>query len=139
MTKDEIKELLRGYQRAKSAYLLARMQLEECEVMLLGLGVDYSKERVQSMPQADKLGDIMDRLGRLRQIYLDTGVAAGDAMEATQGLVNGVRDPLLKEVLVRRYLVGQTWERIAVEMHYSWQHVHKLHSRALGELCDRMR
>ena len=31
----------------------------------------------------------------------------------------------------RRYLNYQKWEQIAAELHYSWQNVHRLHSKAL--------
>jgi DNA-directed RNA polymerase specialized sigma subunit len=40
----------------------------------------------------------------------------------------------------RRYIDCLTWEQIAVDMHYSWQHVHKIHAKALKLLastCDR--
>lgn len=36
-----------------------------------------------------------------------------------------------KDVLIYRYIKLLRWEDIAVKMQYSWQHVHKIHSRAL--------
>ena len=36
-----------------------------------------------------------------------------------------------KEVLIRRYLMGKTWEQIAVEMNYTYRHVTRLHGAAL--------
>lgn len=64
-------------------------------------------------------------------------------------IVAGMEEPLLRsdadtatkagrqemrrryEILTRRYLLGQTWEKIAVEMGYSYRHVTKLHGYAL--------
>ncbi len=34
-----------------------------------------------------------------------------------------------------RYIGCMTWEAIAEVMNYSWQHMHKLHRRALEEFC----
>lgn len=38
------------------------------------------------------------------------------------------------EVLRLRYIKGMKWEEIALEMEYSWQHVHRIHGNALGNL-----
>lgn len=39
-----------------------------------------------------------------------------------------------KLVLRLRYLSCMSWEKIADNMNYSWQHVHKIHSRALKNI-----
>ena len=36
-----------------------------------------------------------------------------------------------KDVLMYRYIRLMKWEDIAVKMEYSWQHIHKIHARAL--------
>lgn len=38
-------------------------------------------------------------------------------------------------LLEKRYLCFETWEKIAVDMSYSMQHLHRIHSRALKEIC----
>lgn len=43
-----------------------------------------------------------------------------------------VSDAIEQEILSRRYLIGQSWEKIAVEMKYSYRHVTKLHGHALN-------
>lgn len=43
------------------------------------------------------------------------------------------------EILRRRYLLGQRWEEIAVEMHYKYQHVCRCHRAAVAKFvieCD---
>ena len=49
-----------------------------------------------------------------------------------------------KMLMTLRYLECKSWEEVAVEMGYSWQHVHKIHPRCLEILGvlkrgDRMR
>lgn len=48
--------------------------------------------------------------------------------------IGAVKDPTYNEVLHRRYIEGQTFELIAVEMHYSWRHTIRLHGEALLEV-----
>ena len=46
--------------------------------------------------------------------------------------------PEREQYLVRsRYLECKSWEQIAVDMNYSWQWVHKIHSKALKLLDDK--
>ena len=45
-----------------------------------------------------------------------------------------MEDEREKDLLTYRYLRGLKWEEVAVRMDYSWQHTHKVHSRALENL-----
>ena len=45
--------------------------------------------------------------------------------------IHKMQDGAEKEVLIRRYLMGRTWEQIAVEMNYNYRWVLRLHGRAL--------
>lgn len=54
------------------------------------------------------------------------------ATRETYALIDLLDDELLKLVMLKRYTGHKPWEEIAVEMGYSWQWVHKLHSKALN-------
>ena len=54
------------------------------------------------------------------------------ATRETYALIDLLDDELLKLVMLKRYTGHKPWEKIAVEMGYSWQWVHKLHSKALN-------
>ena len=45
-----------------------------------------------------------------------------------------VKDDTLRVLLRYRYINGLTWEKIAVNMHYTYQWVCKLHGEALRKL-----
>jgi len=49
-------------------------------------------------------------------------------------IIKCVESPELQTLLELRYLCYETWEEIAVEMHYDIRHVHRLHGRALNEV-----
>ena len=49
-------------------------------------------------------------------------------------VIESVEEDRERLLLQYRYLDGKTFEKIAVEMHYSWRQIHRLHSRALTNL-----
>ena len=55
-----------------------------------------------------------------RRIRIETAIAGLDSQE--------------RKLMRARYVEGKQWEQIAVDMNYSWQHLHKLHSVALQKM-----
>lgn len=45
--------------------------------------------------------------------------------------IDAVEDKRYRELLKMRYIMGMRWERIAVELNYSYQHVMRMHGEAL--------
>jgi DNA-directed RNA polymerase specialized sigma subunit len=62
---------------------------------------------------------------------IDRLVAVRDGIKA---IIEAVEDDRERLLLQYRYLDGKTFEKIAVEMHYSWRQIHRLHSKALTNL-----
>lgn len=71
----------------------------------------------------------IDRLEREMNEDIDRLV---DLRLDIQRAIKGVDDETLQELLERRYIHGQTFERIADEMYYSYMHICRLHGRALN-------
>ena len=46
--------------------------------------------------------------------------------------LNRIQSPEYNMLLYLRYIEGKTWEQIAVEMHYSIQHIYRMHDTALS-------
>ncbi len=61
-----------------------------------------------------------------------------DAMMTVRGEIEAkidtVSDATLRTLLRYRYICGWTWERIAVEMDYSYMHICRLHGKVLAEI-----
>jgi hypothetical protein len=49
-------------------------------------------------------------------------------------VIESVEEDRERLLLQYRYLDGKTFEKIAVEMNYSWRQIHRLHSKALTNL-----
>lgn len=43
-------------------------------------------------------------------------------------------EPTQRTLIRLHYFQGLTWEQVAVEMGYTWRHVHRLHGKALEKL-----
>lgn len=77
----------------------------------------------------------------LRQLLEDLKVKAQrervtlwEKRDEVEETIKEVPDPTLKEVLHRRYISGEHFELIAVELSYSYRHIIRLHYDALLEV-----
>lgn len=71
-----------------------------------------------------------------------------DLKREIMGVIKAVPNVEYQTILEKRYLCFISWEQIAVDMNYSIQHIHRMHSSALKEIvvpkqdeskCYRMR
>ena len=71
-----------------------------------------------------------------------------DLKREIMGVIKAAPNVEYQTILEKRYLCFISWEQIAVDMNYSMQHIHRMHSSALKEIvvpkedeskCDRMR
>lgn len=53
--------------------------------------------------------------------------------------IHSVSDVELQTLLEKRYLCFLSWEKIAVDMHYSIQHIFRMHDQVLSKVSDIMR
>lgn len=83
-----------------------------------GGGDDHLQRAVEKMLELrDQLaGQLEERIALRREI---------------EEAIAGVEDERLRELLRLRYLEGWTWEKIAMQMKYSYRQVTRLHERAL--------
>lgn len=59
-----------------------------------------------------------------------------EALASVRGLIKMLDDEKLQLILFKRYLNYQRWEVIAAGLGYSWQYIHKMHSKALQKLKE---
>lgn len=82
-----------------------------------------SEDRFISYADYERL--ICDKIDRLYQVQC----------EITEAIYQ-VDNSTLRTVLVERYINFNTWEQIAVNMHYSYMHICRLHGAALEKIKD---
>ena len=55
--------------------------------------------------------------------------------QQVEKVIGTVPDAVQREVLTRRYIIGQKWEDIAFVMNYNIRHIYKIHGAALQSMA----
>ena len=109
------------------------------EITVLLKAYEETKERLTKVTQTIS-GDIVqhdkdphkfDRLAELGE-KIDSKVdELVSIREEIYNTISKVPNDAQRELLVRRYIIGETFEQIAVGMHYSYKQICRIHGRAL--------
>ena len=92
---------------------------------------------MSDMPGAHNQKDLSDYIVRQDKIVSQIIKARKDAIECfteVQQSIEQLEDENEKIVLTLRYLRNYKWERICVEIGYSWIQTHRIHAKALQNI-----
>lgn len=125
-----VKEYLQQYTRLNREIDRLMEEKKRWEDLALKVAPGYDGSsgsgtgRIQAVEQIDEWEQRIDQ-------KVDQLVALREEIE---GVIGKLKNPDFQTLLRLRYINGYTWELVAVEMHYSYQWVCKLHGRALLQL-----
>lgn len=125
------KEYLKQVYRLDRRIELDRQKIEKLRAVLDykppsgGSGSGSSADRIPDT--LAKIIEYEEQAERLTKRYIELYIEIEKAIAA-------VGDPVLREVLERRYLLYQKWEEIADAMHRDLRWVYRLHGKALQQL-----
>ena len=133
MTYDEKIAFLRCYRDAQRTMRrlleeLQQLQAEATSVSQALSGMPSGGGDGQAIPRA--VERIADAESRLVSAY---GAALAE-LNWVKDAIDTVPDPLRRDILTRRYILGQRWERIAADIDRDLRWVLRLHHRAVDEL-----
>ena len=124
------KEYLNRVRRQNYILKQTEKELNEIRADILTLRASSLSEHVSG----SKNSDTPDKYIRLES-YKEKVNAQWDKLidmrNAAKDLIGAMPDPMHRAVLYARYINGQRWEDIAMDMHYSWKGIFKLHGQAL--------
>jgi hypothetical protein len=130
------KEYLNRVRRQNYILKQTEKELNEIRADILTLRASSLSEHVSG----SKNSDTADKYIRLES-YMEKVSAEWDKLidmrNAAKDLIGAMPDPMHRAVLYARYINGQRWEDIAMDMHYSWKGIFKLHGQAL-QVFDQM-
>ena len=138
MTKDELKEKLKGAMYAQRTLEGELDKLQELRCIAQKITPAYSQSPGGGSGNAQKLESSIAKIIEQEECCNELCAQLAEVRALVALLPMGP----MRLVMQRRYLNYQKWERIAAELNYTWQHVHKLHAKGLNsilERCDRMR
>lgn len=131
---EQKKEWLLRYLRAKASEKVVLDEMEELRASYV-----LPSPTIDDMPHGDGNGsDLSDYAVRYDQLYHKLIRAYTSRMEIYDEIVRAVNAMQASEaekcILRYRYILGYSWEKIAVTMNYTYRHVTRLHGQALGNL-----
>ena len=130
MTKEELKEKLKGAMYAQRTLEGELDKLQELRNLAQKVTPAYSQSPGGS-GNAQKLENSIAKIIEQEKIVAECCNELCAQLAEVRALVALLPMGPMRLVMQRRYLNYQKWERIATELHYSWQNVHRLHSKAL--------
>lgn len=128
------KEYLLQYKRMKKRIKSIERAIEELETQVSSISIN-----LDGMPHGT---DLSDKTGRLaaaiadkQNELIDRRIDAFNVMVAVSDIIAQVADEDQRWLLTMRYINGYTWEKIAVEMDFTYQWVAgPLHGAALQDV-----
>lgn len=129
MENERKKEYLKGYIYSIRKERRLKEQIEELRSQQMFPSVNHD-----GMPQGNTRSDLSGYMAKLDALILQLEHEQAMAVRQYKEIhdrIHKMQDGAEKEVLIRRYLMGRTWEQIAVEMDYNYRSVLKIHGRAL--------
>lgn len=131
MTKEELKEKLKGAMYAQRALEGELDKLQELRCIAQKVTPAYSQSPGGGSGNAQKLENSVAKIIEQEKIIAECCNELCAQLAEVRALVALLPMGPMRLVMQRRYLNYQKWEQIAAELHYSWQNVHRLHSKAL--------
>lgn len=133
-TTDEIKQRLKSawvWQKQLEADLQTLQDLEDLAAKITPV---YSF--APGGGSNDKLAGTVAKMADVEMSIKNDINQLTEALASVRGLIKMLDDEKLQLILFKRYLNYQRWEVIAADLGYSWQYIHKMHSKALQKLKE---
>lgn len=128
---DKKKEYLNSYK------ILCR-KLESLEEQLQSLREVEQSAKIQSisdMPKGSKQADLSDVMVKMEVVFTKIIRLRAECLERKldiESRIADIPDGIEADILRKRYIEFKPWEKICVEIGYSWRQTHYIHSNALS-------
>ena len=76
----------------------------------------------------------IDRICEIEEEIAESTAKLQQSKHQIEEAINSLEDATERDVLWYRYIKGLTFEKIAVEMNYSWRHIFRKHKQAVVKI-----
>lgn len=123
------KEYLKSYQRSAKREQdileeIRKLRMDKMFPSVVNDGMPKGSSQSDLSGYAATLDDLIEKLKKERLEKIQN-------LRSIEDQISQMQDEDEKHVLRLRYIKGMKWEEVAVEMGHSWQHTHRIHSKAL--------
>lgn len=129
MNNDEKKQYLRRYLEAKRRAAILQTQIAQLREDVASVSVN-----LDGMPHGNSHSDLSGYAAKLDVLLRKLEAEREEQMIVYQEIkhrIDQMEHSVDREILTRRYILGQKWEKIAVEMNYEYRYLLRLHGRSL--------
>lgn len=126
---EEKKEYLKGYMYAMRKVQRLNEQIEELRSQKM-----FPAFNADGMPHGSGINDLSGYASKLDDLIRQLEAEKETAIQKYKEIYDQVQlmeNEAEKEVLERKYLLGDTWWRIALKMNYDESHIYRIHGAAL--------
>jgi len=127
------KQYLLRYRQAEREVQLLMEEKERLLALATKVTPSYSGE-TRSSGSGDRVGAAVDKIVQCEEEINRAIDRAVGLRTEIKGAIATVPDWKLREILTRRYILGQKWEQVAWEMSLEFRWVLRLHGMAIAEL-----
>lgn len=127
----DTREYLNQIQRYDKIIHNKREEIEYLRSLATGLSSFSNAEKVQSSGNQDKIGTIVARIVDLQAEIADTTNEYLDKRADVIRTIDSVTNPVLYDILFKKYIEGKLLDKIADEIGYSYQRTKELHLSAI--------
>lgn len=125
------REYLSQIRKLKTRIDILAQEIHELDTIGVG-GIDYARDRVQTSPSAGAAFErnvdmIADKEQHLKELLAELV----ETRERIVRQITAMEDDRYMNVLYKHYVELKSIGRVAYEMHYSYNHIIKLHAQAL--------
>ena len=110
-----------------------REQIEHYKCLLNNCTATYS-DMPKSTDLNYKLEECTQKIMDLQHELADALADLADVNCTIAKTIREIKNYDYQDLLVKRYVFGEPWEKIATDLEYDLRYVHKLHGRALQEI-----
>lgn len=136
---EKAKAYLQHLQILESAVTDAAERYEEIRAKADGLsGKDYSAPPVHGSPNSDIIPNQIALIEQAAELYRERLEEYGKYRYHLIMLIMKLDNAKYIDILMRRYILGQLFERIEADMELSHKHVFRIHNAALESFADIM-
>ena len=132
MTNAEKKAVLLEYQAIERR--IKRLQSEKQGWLEKATAVSPNLSDMPKSGGTDKIQNAVCRIADIEQKINREIDRQIDLRERIEAAICAIPDGRLRDLMRYRYIDGMTWEQIAVEMHYSYVHICRMHGQALAQI-----
>ncbi|SET55905.1 RNA polymerase sigma factor, sigma-70 family [Natronincola peptidivorans] len=122
-------------------YYWLQRNIQKLEDKLLELETKATKITTYITDEPKSTNNNSDKISNVVMKIIEVQQRINKQLEKSYEILRKIEEaieilPERERYLIRlRYIDCKSWEQIAVDMNYSWQHIHKIHSDALKLLA----